>query len=108
MEFHCLRLTPGQEVKGALVEYVKAKSLKSAFIVTCCGSVRRATIRFAEKSDGSEKKVKMFGDIGERTFETYLTQFFHILRWRLWIAISKYVPLLGLFPQTEGHTFIQC
>ena len=57
MEFHCLRLTPGQEIKGALTEFVKKKKLRSAFIVTCCGSVRSATLRYAEKPDGAEKKV---------------------------------------------------
>ena len=57
MEFHCLRLTPGQEIKGALSEFVKREGLRSAFIVTCCGSVRSATLRYAEMPDGAEKKV---------------------------------------------------
>ena len=72
MEFHCLRLTPGQEIKGALTEFVKRKKLRSAFIVTCCGSVRSATLRYAEKPDGAEKKVLLYcgmtidsGDTGE-------------------------------------------
>ena len=57
MEFHCLRLTPGQEIKGALSEFVQREKLRSAFIVTCCGSVRRATLRYAEKPDGEDNKV---------------------------------------------------
>ena len=45
-----IRLTPGQEIKSSLIGFVKETKLKSAFVMTCVGSVTKATLRFAEKS----------------------------------------------------------
>ncbi|PVD32360.1 hypothetical protein C0Q70_07793 [Pomacea canaliculata] len=42
-----LRLKPGQELKTTLMHYVQDQKLKAAFIVTCVGSVLRATLRMA-------------------------------------------------------------
>ena len=55
-----IRFGPGVELKTALMKAVADHDLKAAFILTCVGSVTRATLRFAEKSDGSEKDVRQF------------------------------------------------
>lgn len=47
LETYALRLRPGQELRGALMEFVNERGLESAFILTCCGSVTQATLRFA-------------------------------------------------------------
>merc|ERR1712233_146115 len=54
---HPLRLHPGTELKSALMKYVKDNSLVAPFIMTCCGSLTRATIRFASHTpaDGNNK-----------------------------------------------------
>ncbi|KAF5894171.1 bifunctional protein GlmU-like, partial [Clarias magur] len=42
-----LRLGPGQELLSALQAFVKEKQLKAPFIITCVGSVTKATLRLA-------------------------------------------------------------
>ena len=39
------RLKPAQELKSAIMKFVKDKALKAPFILTCCGSVTKATLR---------------------------------------------------------------
>lgn len=54
---HPLRLGPGAELKSSLMSYVKDQGLKAAFIMTCCGSLSRATLRLASHTpaDGNNK-----------------------------------------------------
>ncbi len=52
-----VRLRPGTELKSSLIKFVAENELKSAFVMTCVGSVTKATLRFAEKEDGSQKDV---------------------------------------------------
>ena len=49
---YCLRVLPGQELQATILGYVKKNNLKAAFVMTCCGSVTKATLRYAQKSDG--------------------------------------------------------
>ena len=50
-----VRLTKGQELKESLISIAKDKRLSAPFILTCCGSVSCATLRFAKPENGSEK-----------------------------------------------------
>ena len=52
-----IRFGPGVELKTALMKAVADLDLGAAFILTCVGSVTRATLRFAEKSDGTGNEV---------------------------------------------------
>ena len=54
---HPLRLGPGAELKSSLLSYVKENRLEAAFILTCCGSLTRATLRLASHTpaDGNNK-----------------------------------------------------
>ena len=54
---HPLRLGPGAELKSSLMNYVKENRLEAAFILTCCGSLTRATLRLASHTpaDGNNK-----------------------------------------------------
>ena len=63
MEPHPVRFEPETELKSALIDFVTAKKLSSPFILTCVGSVKKATLRFAEKTDD---KMRKFEEI--RTF----------------------------------------
>ena len=58
LKVYAVRFGPGVELKSSLMKYVAEKNLKSAFVLTCVGSVTKATLRFAEKSEGGEKGVK--------------------------------------------------
>lgn len=55
MTVHPLRLLPGMELKQALLDFVRNNSLEGAFILTCCGSVSKATLRFAKRKDNPEQ-----------------------------------------------------
>jgi predicted DNA-binding protein with PD1-like motif len=46
-----MRLPPGVEIKSSLLEFVISNQLIAAFILSCCGSVRKATLRFATSAD---------------------------------------------------------
>ena len=48
---HPMRLTPGTELKQALIDYVSAHALSSAYISTCVGSVSASSLRMASCSD---------------------------------------------------------
>lgn len=49
-----LRLTPKQDLKIELDNLVKNLNLEAAYIITCVGSLERANLRFASRSDGTE------------------------------------------------------
>lgn len=57
VQVYTIRFQPGQELKSSLEEFVKTHNLKAAFIMTCVGSVRRATLRFATPPSGSSTSV---------------------------------------------------
>ena len=44
-----LRLKPGEDLKKTLEAYVKDHQVKAACIITCCGSLTQAAIRYADK-----------------------------------------------------------
>ncbi|XP_067844487.1 bifunctional protein GlmU-like isoform X1 [Heptranchias perlo] len=44
---YALRLSPGEEIVTSLITFVKDKKLKAPFIITCVGSVTKATLRLA-------------------------------------------------------------
>ncbi|KAJ1155769.1 hypothetical protein NDU88_008498 [Pleurodeles waltl] len=44
---YALRLGPGEEIVTALLKFVKDKKLQAPFVITCVGSVTKATLRLA-------------------------------------------------------------
>ena len=59
MKVYPLRLLPGMEIKKCLIEFVKSNELSAAFIITCCGSVKSVTLRYAT-GDNQEHKVHIY------------------------------------------------
>ena len=49
MKIYALRLHPGQDLKRELDAFVKAENLQAAFVITCVGSLKKATIRPANQ-----------------------------------------------------------
>lgn len=47
LQVHAVRFGPGQELLGSLQAFVESKRLQAPFIITCVGSVTKATIRLA-------------------------------------------------------------
>lgn len=53
-----MRLKPGEDVKIMLDRFVKEHHIKAACMITCCGSLQQATIRYADKKDADVLKGK--------------------------------------------------
>mmetsp|Transcript_36361 Transcript_36361/g.69773 ORF Transcript_36361/g.69773 Transcript_36361/m.69773 type:complete len:138 (+) Transcript_36361:1185-1598(+) len=50
---HAIRVGPGEELKSKLMAFVAERQLSAAAVVTCCGSLDRATLRLANASKDS-------------------------------------------------------
>ena len=48
-----LRLHPGAEIRSSLQKFVESNHLKSAFILSCVGSVRKCKLRMADSDEVS-------------------------------------------------------
>ena len=57
MSVYPMRLRPGQEIKQCLEEFVRDHGLNAAFVMTCCGSVTKATLRFAANKNNETNRV---------------------------------------------------
>ncbi|XP_034436617.1 bifunctional protein GlmU-like [Hippoglossus hippoglossus] len=47
LRVHAVRFGPGQELLGSLQTFVQERRLRAPFIITCVGSVTKATLRLA-------------------------------------------------------------
>lgn len=50
---HALRLHPGDDLHTSLFDYARQHQLRAATVVSCAGSLNRATVRFANQPDGT-------------------------------------------------------
>lgn len=50
---YVLRLMPGQDLRLELERFAKAKHIQAGFILTCAGSLRKTSLRLADKSDST-------------------------------------------------------
>ena len=53
MKIYALRLRPGQDLKQELVKFTKEKNIQAGFIITCVGSLKKASIRLADQPDAT-------------------------------------------------------
>jgi predicted DNA-binding protein with PD1-like motif len=53
MIIHALRLTPHQDLLLELTAFARGHQLSAACILTCVGSLRRATLRFADRTEAT-------------------------------------------------------
>lgn len=53
MKAYALRLHPGDDLKGCIDDYIALNRIEAACIITCVGSLQKATLRFANKPDTS-------------------------------------------------------
>ena len=51
MKIFTLRLKPNVDLKQSLTEFVDLKNIKAGFIITAIGSLKQATIRFANQNN---------------------------------------------------------
>ncbi|MFH1246814.1 MAG: PPC domain-containing DNA-binding protein [Candidatus Micrarchaeota archaeon] len=57
MKIFALRLKPGQDLKVELETFVKHKNINAGFVVTCVGSLEKATLRMADENILKEFKA---------------------------------------------------
>src|SRR3990167_10745321 len=50
MKTFVLRLHPNQDLKKELIKFAKENKIKAGFVMTCVGSLRRATLRMADET----------------------------------------------------------
>ncbi|XP_059212782.1 bifunctional protein GlmU-like [Centropristis striata] len=54
---HVVRLGPGEELLGSLQALVEERRLRAPFIITCVGSVTKATLRLANATATNQNEV---------------------------------------------------
>jgi predicted DNA-binding protein with PD1-like motif len=59
MKLFALRFQPGSDLKRSLLDYANAHQLQAAAIVTCVGSLKKASIRMADKKQTTVLEEKM-------------------------------------------------
>uniref|UniRef100_A0A3Q3FL85 PPC domain-containing protein n=1 Tax=Labrus bergylta TaxID=56723 RepID=A0A3Q3FL85_9LABR len=57
LQVHAVRFGPGQELLGSLQAFVKEAGLKAPFIMSCVGSVTKATLRLANATASNTNEV---------------------------------------------------
>jgi uncharacterized protein len=50
MKTHAIRLLPNQDIRLEIEKFVAQNAIKAGFILTCVGSVKRATLRMADET----------------------------------------------------------
>jgi predicted DNA-binding protein with PD1-like motif len=69
MKVFALRLRPGQDLRKELERFTKERDLRAGFIITTVGSLQKASLRLADKSeatsfDGKFEIVSLVGTLG--------------------------------------------
>lgn len=69
MRIYALRLRPGQDLRQELEKFTKERGIKAGFIITTVGSLQKASLRLADKSDvtGFEGKFEIVSLVGTLT-----------------------------------------
>jgi predicted DNA-binding protein with PD1-like motif len=59
MQTYALRLSPGQDLKTELQHFINNHQIKAACVLTCVGSLQKATLRLANQPDSQAYTQKM-------------------------------------------------
>ncbi len=54
LRVYTVRFRPGEELKSGLLQFARDRGLRAAFIMTCVGSLTKATLRMAAANDGGK------------------------------------------------------
>lgn len=57
LQVHAVRFAPGQELLRSLQAFVEGRRLRAPFIITCVGSVTKATLRLANATATNTNEV---------------------------------------------------
>lgn len=66
MRVYALRLRPGQDLRQELEKFTKEHGIKAGFVITTVGSLRKASLRLADRSEatGFEGKFEIVSLVG--------------------------------------------
>jgi len=66
MKAYAIRFLPGQDLKKELEKFVKEKEINAGFIMTCVGSLKKATLRMAgaKVTKNFEQKLEIVSLVG--------------------------------------------
>ena len=83
---YALRLKPGQDLKVELNRFIKEKQLRACAVVTCVGSLTRASLRFANEPgaslvDGPLEIITLSGCGGEGYWHLHLSVSPYLFFW---------------------------
>lgn len=69
MRVYALRLRPGQDLRQELERFTKERGIKAGFVITTVGSLRKASLRLADRSEptGFEGKFEIVSLVGTLT-----------------------------------------
>jgi predicted DNA-binding protein with PD1-like motif len=69
MRVYALRLRPGQDLRQELEKFTKEHGIKAGFVITTVGSLQKASLRLADRSDatGFEGKFEIVSLVGTLT-----------------------------------------
>lgn len=59
LQVYALRLKPGQDLKTELQSFITAHKIEAAAIITCVGSLQKATLRLANQNNFQKYEQKM-------------------------------------------------
>ncbi|KAG8583786.1 hypothetical protein GDO81_008548 [Engystomops pustulosus] len=57
LSVYALRLGPGEEIVTSLFKFVQEKKLRAPFVITCVGSVTKATLRLANSDAQNTNEI---------------------------------------------------
>ncbi|XP_019371669.1 PREDICTED: uncharacterized protein LOC109296640 [Gavialis gangeticus] len=57
LSVYALRLGPGEEIVTSLLKFVEDKQLKAPFVMTCVGSITKATLRLANATASNTNQI---------------------------------------------------
>lgn len=66
MRVYALRLRPGQDLRQELEKFTKERGIRAGFVITTVGSLRKASLRLADRSEvtGFEGKFEIVSLVG--------------------------------------------
>jgi predicted DNA-binding protein with PD1-like motif len=64
LKVHAIRVKPNQDLKAELDNYVRKHNLKAAFVMTCVGSLTKATLRLAYRGQDQNEVSELYSKTG--------------------------------------------
>lgn len=100
LKVHVIRLRPNQDLNAELDKYVKENDVRAGFIMTCVGSLTKATLRMAYSGEEQNEVLKTNNNL-----------LYYILTLKLWIFLEvkvfkehmEIVSLVGTVSSIGGH-----